>query len=171
MRSQFCPRNIAVSTRCARNFIMNVDRRRAGNEGYVANRACLWLERSHSICRLLFRGVLMRLEMGSMELCHIFHNNFKNGVDSFGMWGLYTDTTRAGRRWRLPNAPISQEHFSVSLTALESRFCVSLGRIGLCAWFVLSGILMAWFCRVADFGFSACLPDDWAVAFLPWPVL
>uniref|UniRef100_UPI001AEC7ED3 hypothetical protein n=1 Tax=Phyllobacterium endophyticum TaxID=1149773 RepID=UPI001AEC7ED3 len=26
-------------------------------------------------------------------------------VDSFVGWGLYTDTTRAGRRWRLPNAP------------------------------------------------------------------
>jgi hypothetical protein len=37
--------------------------------------------------------------------CHIFHKIFKNAVDSFVWWGLYTGTTRAGRRWRLLNAP------------------------------------------------------------------
>ncbi len=34
-----------------------------------------------------------------------FRNILKKVVDSFVWWGLYTGTTRAGRRWRLLNAP------------------------------------------------------------------
>ncbi|ATU90659.1 hypothetical protein B5P45_08615 [Phyllobacterium zundukense] len=44
-------------------------------------------------------------ERDTETACHIFHNIFKNAVDSFVGWGLYTGTTRAGRRWRLLNAP------------------------------------------------------------------
>jgi hypothetical protein len=47
------------------------------------------------------------LKRRSKRLCHIFHNFFKIDVDRFVRWGLYTGTTRAGRRWRLPNAPYS----------------------------------------------------------------
>ncbi|MEP7457714.1 hypothetical protein, partial [Phyllobacterium sp. SB3] len=56
---------------------------------------------------------------------------------------LYTDTTRAGRRWRLPNAPISQ---AVLLTAIvdgiRERFDVSLCGLGSDAWFVFPVLLV-----------------------------
>ncbi|PSH58870.1 hypothetical protein CU102_27945 [Phyllobacterium brassicacearum] len=45
------------------------------------------------------------METRAARACHIFHIIFKNAVDSFVWWGLYTGTTRAGRRWRLLNAP------------------------------------------------------------------
>ena len=44
-------------------------------------------------------------ERARRRACHILQNIFKNAVDSFVGWGLYTGTTRAGRRWRLLNAP------------------------------------------------------------------
>lgn len=50
---------------------------------------------------------LCMLKPRPKRLCHIFHNFFKIDVDRFVRWGLYTGTTRAGRRWRLPNAPYS----------------------------------------------------------------
>ncbi|MBA8881628.1 hypothetical protein FHW16_005369 [Phyllobacterium myrsinacearum] len=53
----------------------------------------------------LFAGAPSSKHGGVDKSCHIFDKKFEIAVDSFGMWGLYTDTTRAGRRWRLLNAP------------------------------------------------------------------
>jgi hypothetical protein len=68
--------------------------------GHVCGRA------NHiSICWLYEHAAVLPIHGGSKSTCHIFHIFFKNGVDSFVGWGLYTGTTRAGRRWRLLNAP------------------------------------------------------------------
>jgi hypothetical protein len=53
----------------------------------------------------LFAGVVSSKYGPVDNSCHIFDKNFEIVVDSFGDGGLYTDTTRAGRRWRLLNAP------------------------------------------------------------------
>jgi len=53
----------------------------------------------------LFAGVSSSKYGAVDKSCHIFDKKRKSRVDSFGWWGLYTDTTRAGRRWRLLNAP------------------------------------------------------------------
>ncbi len=129
---------------------------RSDSERYVANRACLW---PRPFIHRAIRGVMGHMQHFfpnakpvQQELCHIFHNNFKNGVDSFVRVGSIYRHNEGG-------APLA-----VAECALKARLVVRLhvnDGIRDCGETVLVGGLAGIVCGSLAFAFGSGL-EGWA---------